>query len=181
MFMDYLSEVERKMKETIENLERRLVGVRAGRANPSLVSNINVECYGSSSPLNNLANITVPEARQLFIKPFDRSILKDIERAIEAANLGINPTNNGEMIIITLPELTEEKRKDYVKEAKTIGEEAKVGLRNARQEGNTKVKAAELREDEEKRTLDEIQKLIEEYNKKVDELVKMKENELMEV
>lgn len=179
--MNHLDEIEFKMEEAIETLEKRLTSVRAGRANPGMLNGIMVEYYGSPTALNAVANITVPEARQLFIKPFDRSTLKDIEKAIQEANLGINPTNNGEMIIITLPELTEEKRRDYVKQAKTMGEEAKVALRNIRQDGNNKVKGEELPEDEEKRVLDEIQKLIDKYNKIVDEKIKEKERELMEV
>ena len=179
--MDYISEIEFKMEETIESLEKRLTSVRAGRANPNMLSGIMVEYYGSLTSLNSIANITVPEARQLFVKPFDRSTLKDIEKAIQEANLGINPTNNGETIILTLPELTEEKRRDYVKQAKTIGEEAKIALRNIRQDGNSNIKAEKLPEDEEKRKLDEIQEMIAKYNKIVDDKIKDKEKELMEV
>lgn len=179
--MNYLDEVEFKMEEAIETLEKRLTTVRAGRANPSMLNGIMVEYYGSPTPLNSVANITVPEARQLFVKPFDRSTLKDIEKAIQEANLGINPTNNGELIILTLPELTEDKRRDYVKQAKAMGEDAKVALRNARQDGNNKVKADELPEDQEKSLLEDIQELIGTYNKKVDELIREKEAELMEV
>lgn len=179
--MDYLNEIEFRMEEAIENLEKRLVSVRAGRANPSMLNGIMVEYYGSLTPLNSVANITVPEARQLFVKPFDRGTLKEIEKAINEANLGINPTNNGEMIILTLPELTEDRRRDYVKQAKAMGEDAKVVLRNIRQDGNSKVKADELPEDQEKGLLDDIQELIGKYNKIVDEKIKEKENELMEV
>ncbi len=179
--MNHLDEVELKMEEAIETLEKRLTTVRAGRANPGMLNGIMVEYYGAPTALNAVANITVPEARQLFVKPFDRSTLKDIEKAIQEANLGINPTNNGEMIILTLPELTEDKRRDYVKQAKAMGEDAKVALRNARQEGNNKVKADELPEDEEKRLIDDIQELINKYNKEVDEKIKEKEAELMEV
>lgn len=179
--MDRLDEIEFKMEEVIENLEHRLTTVRAGRANPSMLSGIMVEYYGTPTPINSVANITVPEARQLFVKPFDKSTIKDIEKAIQEANLGINPTNNGEMIIITLPELTEDKRRDYVKQAKNMGEEAKISLRNIRQDANNKVKAEELPEDEEKGLLDDIQELITKYNKLVDDKVKEKSDELMEV
>ena len=181
MIMNHLDDVEFKMEEAIETLEKRLTTVRAGRANPGLLNGLMVEYYGAPTALNAVANITVPEARQLFVKPFDRSTLKDIEKAIQEANLGINPTNNGEMVILTLPELTEEKRRDYVKQAKTMGEETKVALRNIRQDGNNKVKAEELPEDEEKRVLEDIQELINKYNKVVDEKIKEKEAELMEV
>ncbi|HBA37345.1 MAG TPA: ribosome recycling factor [Firmicutes bacterium] len=179
--MNHIDEVELKMEETIETLDKRLTSVRAGRANPSMLSGVMVEYYGTSTPLSSVANITVPEARQLFVKPFDRSTLKDIEKAIQEANLGINPTNNGEMIILTLPELTEDRRREYVKQAKAIGEEAKIALRNIRQDGNNKVKADELPEDEEKNALDKIQELITKYNKLVDDKVKTKSDELMEV
>ncbi len=179
--MNYLDEIEFKMEETIENLEKRLTTVRAGRANPGMLNGIMVDYYGSPTPINSLANITVPEARQLFVKPFDKSTLKDIEKAIQEANLGINPTNNGEMIILTLPELTEESRREYVKQAKSIGEETKIALRNIRQDGNNKIKSDELPEDEEKKLLENVQELIGKYNKLVDEKIKDKENELMAV
>jgi len=179
--MNYLDEIEFKMEEAIETLDKRLTQVRAGRANPNMLSGVMVEYYGAPTPIQSVANITVPEARQLFIKPFDKSTLKDIERAINEANLGINPTNNGEMIIITLPELTEDRRREYVKQAKTIGEDAKIALRNARQDGNNKIKKDELPEDEERQALEKIQDLINKYNKIVDEKIKEKENELMEV
>ena len=140
-----------------------------------------VEYYGAPTPLQSLANITVPEARQLFIKPFDRSIIKDIERAINEANLGITPTNNGEMVIMTIPELTEEKRRDYVKQVKQIAEETKVALRNAREDARNSVKKAEMPEDEETMYYDEIQELITKYNKVIDDKAKVKEQELMTV
>lgn len=179
--MNYLDDIEFKMEEAIEALEHRLTQVRAGRANPNMLSGIMVEYYGVPTPIQSVANITVPEARQLFVKPFDKSVIKDLERAINEANLGINPTNNGEMIILTLPELTEDKRRDYVKQAKSMGEDAKIQLRNIRQDGNNKVKADELPEDEEKGILEEIQELINKYNKIVDDKIKDKEKELMEV
>lgn len=179
--MNYLDEIEFKMEEAIETLDKRLTQVRAGRANPNMLSSVMVEYYGTPTPIQSVANITVPEARQLFVRPFDKSTLKDIERAVNEANLGINPTNNGEMIIITLPELTEERRREFVKQAKGIGEDAKIALRNIRQDGNSKVKKDELPEDEEKGLLEDIQEMINKYNKIVDDKIKQKENELMEV
>ncbi len=146
--MDLNTEI--KMESAIDALDKKLVGIRAGRANPAMLNGIMVEYYGSMTPLNAISNITVPEARQLFIKPFDRSALKGIEKAINESNIGIAPSNNGEMIIITIPELTEDRRREYVKEAKSLGEEAKIALRNIRQEDNDKIKKAELPEDEEK-------------------------------
>lgn len=179
--MDILEETELRMTKAIENMEGRFINVRAGRANPGMLSGIMVEYYGAPTPLQSLANITVPEARQLFIKPFDRSIIKDIERAINEANLGITPTNNGEMVIMTIPELTEEKRRDYVKQVKQIAEETKVALRNAREDARNSVKKAEMPEDEETMYYDEIQELITKYNKVIDDKAKVKEQELMTV
>lgn len=174
-------DTDSKMSKAIEALDGRLASIRAGRANPSMLNGIMVEYYGNPTPLNSIANITVPEARQLFIKPFDRSALKNIEKAINESNLGIAPANNGEMIIITIPELNEDRRREYVKMAKGYGEDAKVSLRNIRQEDNDAVKKAELPEDEEKMYLEDIQDCINKYNKIVDEKVKEKEEELMKI
>lgn len=179
--MNYIDEIEMKMMEAIEVLEKRLTQVRAGRANPNMLSSVMVDYYGVPTPIQSVANITVPEARQLFVKPFDRSTLKTLERGINEANLGINPTNNGEMIIITLPEMSEENRREYVKQAKAMGEDAKIALRTIRQDGNNKIKKDELPEDEEKRLLDDIQEITNKYNKIVDERISQKEKELMEV
>lgn len=176
-----LDEFEMKMMKAIDNLEERYVSIRAGRANPSMLNGVMVDFYGTPTPISSIANITVPEARQLFIKPFDRSTLKNIEHAIIAANLGINPTNNGEMLIITIPALTEDKRREYVKQAKALSEDAKVVLRNIRQDANTEIKKLELPEDQEKSSLNDIQELINKYNKIVDEKQKIKEEELMTV
>ena len=174
-------ETELKMDKAIENLESRLTTIRAGRANPSMLNGIMVECYGCQNPINSLANISVVDARQLFIKPFDKSTIKDSEKAIFEANLGLTPTNNGEVVILTVPELTEDKRREYVKQAKTVGEEAKIALRNIRQDANNLIKKLELPEDEEKANLEDVQELINKYNAKVDEVMKNKENELMEI
>ncbi len=180
--MDYIEETELEMIESMEVLDKRLITIRAGRANPAMVANIKVDYYGNPTPIKELANITVPEARELFIKPFDKSCLKDMERAINEANLGINPTNNGELIIMTVPQLTEETRRKYVKDANIIGEDAKVALRKIRQNSNDKIKKDEtITEDEEKRLLDEVQKLIDKYNKEVDSRIEEKEKELMQV
>ena len=179
--MDFLNDAELRMMKAIDAMESKFLNVRAGRANPAMLNGIMVEYYGTPTPLQSLANITVPEARQLLIKPFDRSIVKDIDRAINEANIGITPTNNGEMIILTIPELTEEKRRDYVKQVKGIAEETKVALRNAREDARNSVKKAELSEDETNRYYDEIQDLINKYNKVIDEKTKNKEQELMTV
>ena len=174
-------EPELKMDKELENLESRLTTIRAGRANPSMLNGIMVECYGCQNPINSLANISVVDARQLFIKPFDKSTIKDIEKAIFEANLGLTPTNNGEVVILTVPELTEDKRREYVKQAKGVGEEAKIALRNIRQDANNLIKKLELPEDQEKANLEDVQELINKYNAKVDEVMKNKENELMEI
>lgn len=180
--MDYLENAEMEMMRAIESLEERLITVRAGRANAAMLNGIMVEYYGSLSPINSLANITVPEARQLFIKPFDRGCLKDIERAINEANIGITPTNNGEIIILTIPQLTEETRRNYVKQVHEMGENAKVALRNARQDANNKIKKDEsLTEDASVALQEDVQELINKYNKIVDDKIKEKETELMSV
>jgi ribosome recycling factor len=180
--MDYIENAEMEMMNAIESLEQRLITVRAGRANASMLNGIMVEYYGAASPINALANITVPEARQLFIKPFDRSALKDIERAINEANIGITPTNNGEMIILTVPQLTEETRRTYVKQVHEMGEQAKVALRNARANANNKIKKDEsFTEDVSTSMQEDVQELINKYNKIVDEKIKEKENELMSI
>lgn len=174
-------DTELKFKKTIESLEQKLLNIRAGRANPAMLNGIMASYYGTPTPVQSLANITVPEARSLMIKPFDKSALKEIERAINEANIGITPVNNGEVITLTVPELTEEKRRDYVKQAKTVCEEARVALRNIRQEANNDIKKLELPEDQEKKELNSIQELVDTYNKKIDEIFKTKETELMRV
>ncbi len=179
--MDIIDNAELKMISSIENLETRLLTIRAGRANPAMLNGIEAECYGVKTPINQLANIVVHDGKQLFVKPFDRGNIKEIERAINEANLGINPTNNGESIILTVPTLTEETRREYVKQSKQICEEAKIALRNIRQDANTQIKGLELPKDEEDANLEEIQKLINDYNKKVDEIGNEKEKELMAI
>ena len=176
-----IKNAEEKMNGAITSLEHKFVNVRAGRANPSMLDGINVEYYGVETPLKQLANISVPEARQLSIKPFDRSILGGIEKAIFEANLGITPNNNGECIFLVIPPLTEDRRKELVKQVKALAEEAKIALRNVRQEANTNIKKLELPEDEEKRGNDRVQDLINEYNKIVEEKLKEKEKELMTI
>lgn len=176
-----INEVESKMKKAIENMENRFLNVRAGRANPAMLNGIEVDYYGTPTPINSLANVTVPEAKQLFIKPFDKSTLKEIERAINEANIGISPTNNGEFIILTVPDLTEDRRREYVKQVKSMAEDGKVALRNIRQDANNAIKKLELPEDQEKGLMEDVQGLINKYNKIVDEKAKEKEKELMQI
>ncbi len=180
--MDILDNTELKMISAVETLESRLTTIRAGRANPMMLNGINVEAYGVMSPINTLANITVHNGKELFIKPFDKNNLKNIEKSINEANLGINPTNNGEVIILTVPDLTEETRKEYVKQAKAMAEEGKIALRNIRQDANNSIKNNdEFTEDDKNRYTDDVQELINKYNKKVDEVLSSKEKELMEI
>ena len=174
--------IEEKMNKAVEAMENRFVNIRAGRANPAMLSGIMVSYYGTPTPIQSLANITVPEARQLMVKPFDRSALKEIERSINEANLGITPINNGEVIILTIPELTVDRRKDYVKQAKEIAEEAKVALRNIRQDENNSIKNnEELTEDDKKIMQEDVQETINKFNKIVEEKLKEKEEELMKI
>ena len=175
------NEVKIKMEKAIENLESRFTTVRAGRANPNILSGIMVEYYGAPTPINAIATVSVPEARQLMIKPFDKNSLKDIEKAIYSANLGMAPTNNGEVIILTVPELTEETRKNYVKQVKDMAEEARIALRNIRQDANNNIKKQEFTEDEEKSYLDSVQKLIDKYNQVVEDKFKEKEKEFLSI
>ena len=172
---------EEKMESTISSLEGRFVNVRAGRANPSMLDGVTVEYYGTPTPLKQLANISVPEARQLMIKPFDKSILGGIEKAIFEANLGVTPNNNGECIFLVIPPLTEERRKELVKQVKQMAEEARIALRNIRQDANTGIKNLKLPEDVEKEGNNEVQELINKYNKVIDEKLKVKEQELMTI
>lgn len=174
-------ELGEKMEKALQNLEKRFATVRAGRANPSSLDGVMVEYYGSMTPLKQLATISVPEARQLLIKPFDRGSLKNIEKAILTSNLGYNPGNDGETIRIIIPELTEERRKELVKQVKAISEEGKVAIRNIRREAMDDIEKLELSEDEEKGIEKNIQDIVNEYNKKVEAKLKEKEQELLTV
>ena len=178
---DILNETESRMKSAIENMEKRLTNIRAGRANPSILDGVVVNYYGVDTPLKQLATISIPEARMLQIKPYDKSTLGLIEKAIYEANIGLTPNNNGEVVILNIPALTEDTRREYVKQAKTIGEECKIALRNIRQDSNNDIKKAEVTEDEIKGLQEDVQELINKYNKVVDEKIKEKEVELMTV
>ncbi len=174
-------EITEKMDKAIEALEKRFTTVRAGRANPASLDGIMAEYYGQLTPLKQLATISVPEARQLLIKPFDRSCLSAIEKAILASNLGYNPGNDGETIRIVIPELTEERRKELAKQVKAMAEDAKVTIRNIRREGLEDVEKLELPEDQEKGMEKDIQDMVNEYNKKIEAVLKEKEQELLTV
>ena len=175
------NDVKNKMNKVIENLENRFITIRAGRANPNILNGIMVDYYGTPTPIQTLATISIPEARVLSIKPFDKSSLKNMEKAIYEANLGIAPTNNGEVIMLTVPELTGETRKDYVRQASAMAEEAKIALRNVRQDENNKIKKSEMTDDEKEMCLEIVQDLINKYNKIVEEKFKEKETELTSI
>jgi len=174
-----------KMSKTLSVLKEELNTVRAGRANAALLDQISIDYYGTQTPLKNMANIQVPDPRTLTIIPFDPSTLKSIEKAIQVSNLGINPTNDGKNIRLVIPPLTEERRKDLTKLIKKMGEESKVAVRNLRRDANEAVKkaekAGEITEDDEKKDLDEIQKLTDKCMKDIEEIVSNKEKELMEL
>lgn len=178
---DILMETELNMQSAIENMEKRLLNIRAGRANPAILDSVMVNYYGALTPLKQLATISIPEARQLMIKPFDKGSLSAVEKGIYEANIGLTPNNNGEVIILNIPALTEDTRKEYVKQAKTISEDCKIALRNVRQDSNNDIKKSEMTEDEQKEATEEVQELINKYNKIVDEKIKIKEQELMTV
>lgn len=174
-----------KMEKTLNVLKQDLNTVRAGRANPALLDQISVEYYGMATPLKQIANISVPDPRSLLISPFDPKAVKDIEKAILVANIGINPSNDGKNIRLVIPPLTEERRKELTKLIKKMGEESKVAVRNCRRDANDEVKkqekAGELTEDDVKDELDEIQKLTDNCMKDIDGIIANKEKELMEL
>ncbi len=181
MNTEVINLTEEKMNKTLDNLEHRFVTVRAGRANPSSLDGITADYYGSPTPLKQLATISVPEARQLLIKPFDRSCLGAIEKAIFESNLGYTPNNDGETIRIIIPVLTEERRKELTKQVRAMAEDAKVSIRNIRHDANEDIEKGEISEDEQKNLQNRVQDLVNKYNKLIDEKTKEKENELMTV
>jgi ribosome recycling factor len=185
MINDILNDSEDRMKKTIDHMLNDFAGMRAGRANPAMLDKIMVNYYGEPTPINQMANINVPEARLLVIQPWDKSSIADIEKAIMKSDLGITPSNDGNVIRLAVPQLTEERRKDVVKTVKKRGEEAKVAIRNIRREGNDLMKASEkdklVSEDESKKGLDSIQKLTDKYIKDIDAALLVKEKDIMEV
>ena len=182
--MDF-SELESKMNKTISVFEQNLSEVRAGRANPSILNKISVEYYGTPTPINQVAGISVPEARLIIIQPWDASILKEIEKAILASDIGINPNNDGKVIRLVFPELTEERRKDLVKDIKKMAEESKVAIRVIRREGIDKAKAMQkdgkMTEDELRGAEDSIQKITDKKIEEIDKILVSKEKEIMNI
>ncbi|GAB4348889.1 MAG: ribosome recycling factor [Candidatus Abyssubacteria bacterium] len=185
MRKEVIASVRDKMNKTVEHTRREFGSIRTGRASTSLLDGIDVEYYGSSVPLNQMANISVPEARLLLITPYDKSALGAIEKAILKSDLGLNPNNDGKVIRIPIPELTEERRKDLVKVVKRLAEDSRVAIRNARREANERIKKGErngdVSEDESRRIMDEVQKITDEYISAIDDLLKGKEKEILEI
>ena len=180
-----IQKYEDKMKKTLASLESELATIRAGRANPHILDKLTVDYYGAPTPLQQVANITVPEARMIQIQPWESSLIKGIEKAILVSDLGLNPSNDGKVIRLTFPELTEERRKDLTKDVKKKGEDAKVAIRNIRRDANDYIKkeqkANEISEDEQKDAEAEVQKLTDQFVKKIDEMVESKSKEIMTV
>ena len=181
MNTDIMNITEDKMEKTLENLDHRFQTVRAGRANPSSLDGIVADYYGSPTPLKQLATISVPEARQLLIKPFDRSCLGAIEKAIFESNLGYTPNNDGETVRIVIPVLTEDRRKELTKQVRSMAEDAKASIRNIRHDAIEDIEKQEVSEDEQKRLETCVQDLVNKYNKLVEDKTKEKEEELMTV
>ena len=178
-----LQQYDDKMKKTVEFLEADYATIRAGRANPHVLDKLRVDYYGTPTPIQQVGNITIPEARMIQIAPWEKSLIKDIEKAILASDIGITPSNDGSVIRLVFPELTEERRKDLVKDVKKKAEEAKVAARNVRRDGNDAFKklAKEISEDEVKQLEDELQKLTDKYIKDMDKLMEEKSKEILTV
>ena len=181
---DKLKAYEEKMTKTMANLDGELGAIRAGRANPNVLNRIMVDYYGTPTPIQQVANVSVPEARMIQIQPWDKSMIKAITKAIQTSDLGINPNNDGSVIRLVFPELTEERRKELVKDVKKKGEAAKVAIRNIRRDGNDslkKLKGTEVSEDEIKDMEDDLQKMTDKFVKEVDKAVEVKSKEVMTV
>lgn len=172
---------EESMQKAIAFLEKQLLNIRAGKANPSMLGSVMVEYYGTKTPLNQVGNINTPDARTLSIQPFEKSLIPEIEKGIQQANLGFNPMNNGESVIINVPPLTEERRKELAKQAKAEAEDAKVGVRNDRKNANNELKKLEVSEDLQKNAEVDIQELTDKYIDKIDTILANKEKEIMTV
>ncbi|MFP9118886.1 ribosome recycling factor [Flavobacterium sp. RNTU_13] len=179
-----LDSTKESMENTIAHLEKEFLNIRAGKASPAMLGGVRVDYYGAATPLSQVANINTPDARTLTITPWERNLIKDIEKAILIANIGFNPMNNGESIIINVPPLTEERRRDLVKQAKSEAEDAKIGIRNSRKDANTDIKKLEkdgMSEDVCKGAEESVQELTNAFIKKIDELLVAKEAEIMKV
>ncbi|WP_299112639.1 ribosome recycling factor [uncultured Winogradskyella sp.] len=169
------------MDAAIKHLEKQLVNIRAGKASPVMLSSVMVDYYGSQTPLNQVANVNTPDGRTISVQPWEKSMLQEIERGIMLANLGFNPMNNGEMIIINVPPLTEERRKTLAKQAKAESEDAKIGVRNARKDAMNDIKKSDVSEDLQKNAEIDVQELTDSYVKQIDSILDHKEKEIMTV
>ena len=176
-----IDSAKESMQGAIDHLKKQLVNIRAGKANPSMLSSVMVEYYGAMTPLNQVSNVNTPDARTLTIQPFEKALMKDIEKGIMNANLGFNPMNNGESVIINVPPLTEERRVQLSKQAKAEAEEAKIGVRNDRRNAMNEIKKADLPEDVQKDTEEDIQKLTDSFIEEIDKIYTNKEKEIMTV
>ncbi|AWK03236.1 ribosome recycling factor [Flavobacterium crocinum] len=179
-----LESTEESMNGTISHLEKEFLNIRAGKASPAMLGGVFVDYYGSATPLSQVSKISVPDARTITLQPFEKNMLQAIEKAILIANIGFNPMNNGDMVIISVPPLTEERRRDLAKQAKSEAEDAKIGIRNSRKDANTDIKKLEKEgtsEDICKSAEEEVQNLTNSYIKKIDELLALKEAEIMKV
>ncbi|MDQ6994215.1 MAG: ribosome recycling factor [Mariprofundaceae bacterium] len=177
--------IEKRMEKTLVSLKSELATIRTGRANAALLDHVRVSYYGSPVPLSQVGNISVPEARMLMITPWEKNLLNDIEKAIQTSDLGLNPSNDGEVIRLILPELNEDRRKEFVKQVKQVGEKARVSIRNIRRDANDDVKKVEkeesLSEDEAKRMQDKVQKITDRFIAEVDLVVEHKEKDILTV
>ncbi len=169
------------MTNAIKHLEKQLVNIRAGKASPAMLGSVLVDYYGTQTPLQQVANVNTPDGRTITVQPWEKSMLQEIERGIMVANIGFNPMNNGESIIINVPPLTEERRRDLAKQAKAESEDAKVGVRNARKDANNDIKKTDASEDVQKNAEIDIQTLTDKHIKKIDEIFGVKEKEIMTV
>ncbi len=169
------------MDKAIKHLEKELLNIRAGKAAPAMLGSVMVDYYGSQTPLTQVANINTPDARTISVQPWEKNMIQPIEKGIMLANLGLNPMNNGESVIINVPALTEERRRDLSKQAKAEGEEAKIGVRNDRKSAMNDLKKADVSEDLQKVVEDEIQQLTDKHVTKIDEMIAIKEKEIMTV
>ncbi len=180
-----MDNIEIEMNKTIENLQEKFSEVRAGRANPAILNKVQIEYYGTPTPINQVASVSVPEARLIVIQPWDKSLLSQIEKAINVADIGINPMNDGQVIRLAFPELTEDRRKDLSKDIKKMSEESKVAIRNIRrdmmEEVKKQLKDSEISEDEERAKEEDIQKITDKFIGKIDEITDKKINEIMSV
>lgn len=185
MHLQVHDELKRKMEKTLSVLKEELTAIRAGRANPHILDRVTVSYYGTDTPLKSMANISAPEPRMIQVSPYDVSVLRDIEKAILMADLGVNPSNDGKVIRIMMPILTEERRKELVKLVKKLGEDSKVAIRNERRDANDKLKklnkSNELTDDDLKRAEKEVQDFTDDAIKQIDKLLEVKEAEIMEV